>query len=101
MRRLVLALILGAAMLLLPPGEPAVAQPTTLPAPDFDNDGFGDLAVGVPGEDVGADGGAGAVVLLFGSAAGLGGGGVQLHHQGTGGLGGSAESGDAVGAVLG
>jgi hypothetical protein len=49
MRRLVLAALLGAAGLLVPPGAPAVAQPMTTPGPDFDNDGFGDLAQGAGG----------------------------------------------------
>ncbi len=43
----------------------------SLGAGDFDGDGHADLAVGVPGEDVGAIGNAGAVNVLYGSAAGL------------------------------
>lgn len=39
---------------------------------DFDGDGFADLVVGAPGEDVGSILGAGAVNLLFGSASGIG-----------------------------
>jgi uncharacterized delta-60 repeat protein len=38
---------------------------------DFNGDGFGDLAVGVPGEDVGAFVDTGAVNIIYGSAAGL------------------------------
>ena len=38
---------------------------------DFNNDGFTDLAIGVPFEDVGAVGDAGAVNVLYGSAGGL------------------------------
>jgi hypothetical protein len=38
---------------------------------DFNDDGFGDLAVGVPFEDVGAIADAGAVHVLYGSAGGL------------------------------
>ena len=38
---------------------------------DFDGDGFADLAIGVPGEDVGAVTNAGAVNVVYGSAAGL------------------------------
>jgi hypothetical protein len=38
---------------------------------DFNGDGFGDLAVGVPGESVGAATGAGAVNVIYGSAEGL------------------------------
>jgi hypothetical protein len=76
MRRVawVVVVVLAVAALAVPAWEPALAQPATVPTPDFDHDGFGDLAVGVPGEDVGGDGDAGAVVVLFGSAGGLGGG---------------------------
>ena len=35
---------------------------------DFNNDGFGDLAIGVPGEDIGATVGAGAVNVIYGAA---------------------------------
>jgi hypothetical protein len=38
---------------------------------DFNNDGFTDLAVGAPNEDVGAAGSAGAVNVFYGSATGL------------------------------
>lgn len=38
---------------------------------DFNNDGFDDLAVGVPNESVGAIGSAGAVNVIYGSASGL------------------------------
>jgi hypothetical protein len=44
------------------------------PAADFDNDGFADLAVGVPGENDFA----GAVNVLYGSGAGLTGTGAQV-----------------------
>ena len=99
MRRLVLAVVLAVAALLLPSGEPAVAQPTTLPAPDFDNDGFGDLAVGVPGEDVGTAANAGAVQVLYGAADGLAADG-RILAQGAGGVPGASEAGDRFGAAL-
>jgi hypothetical protein len=70
-----------------------------LAAGDLDDDGFFDLAVGAPGEDIGATGDAGAVTVLFGSAAGLTTGGSQTLFQG-GGAGGTAEAGDAFGAAL-
>jgi hypothetical protein len=38
---------------------------------DFNGDGFTDLAAGVPGEDVGSKADAGAVNVIYGSAAGL------------------------------
>jgi hypothetical protein len=46
---------------------------SSLAAGDFDDDGFADLAIGVPGEDIEADAAndAGAVHVLFGSASGL------------------------------
>src|ERR671911_2949887 len=99
MRRLVLAVVLAVAALLLPSGEPAVAQPTTLPAPDFDNDGFGDLAVGVPGEDAGTAANAGAVQVLYGAADGLAADG-RILAQGAGGVPGASEAGDRFGAAL-
>jgi hypothetical protein len=39
--------------------------------PDFDRDGYEDLAIGAPGEKVGTIVGAGAVNILYGSASGL------------------------------
>jgi hypothetical protein len=44
---------------------------------DFDDDGFSDLAVGVPGKDEGPLFGAGAVVVLYGATTGLSGAGSQ------------------------
>src|SRR5213594_4311213 len=42
-----------------------------LAAGDFNGDGFADLAVGTPSEDVGGAQDAGAVTVLYGSASGL------------------------------
>jgi hypothetical protein len=87
-------------------GGPVLTQPdaeagdlfgAALAAADLNDDGIFDLAVGVPGEDVGAVGNAGAVTVLFGSPAGLTGG--PTVFQG-GGAGGAAEAGDAFGAAL-
>lgn len=50
---------------------------------DFDRDGFSDLAVGVPGEDVSGVRDAGAVHIIYGSSAGLG-NRDQIIHQRTG-----------------
>jgi len=49
---------------------------------DCNGDGFADLAVGVPSEDVAAVANAGAVDLLLGSAVGLSTAGNQFWHQG-------------------
>jgi hypothetical protein len=67
-----------------------------LAAGDFDNDGFADLAVGAPGEAVGAADAAGAVSVLYGSATGLTTSGGQLFTQ----VGGTAEGGDQFGSAL-
>ena len=71
-----------------------------LAAGDFDDDGFVDVAVGVLGEDVDAIADAGAVQILYGSAAGLTGSGSQFWHQNVAGVDGSAEEGDGFGNAL-
>jgi hypothetical protein len=67
---------------------------------DFNNDGFADLAVGVPGEDVGSAFDAGAVHLILGSASGLTGSGDKLFHQDSNRVRDIAETGDQFGATL-
>jgi hypothetical protein len=66
---------------------------------DFNGDGFADLGVGAPGEDVGGISDAGALNVLVGSADGL-----QptagIFLQGSGGVAGTAEQGDAFGAAV-
>jgi hypothetical protein len=71
-----------------------------LAAGDFDQDGYADLAVGVPGEDVGSILGAGAVNVLYGSAGGLSGAGSQYITQNTAGVGSSAETADQFSLAL-
>jgi hypothetical protein len=75
--------------------SPAVAQPTASApsdvAADFNHDGVADLAVGVPGEnDI-----AGAVDVLYGAGAGLGGTGAQFFQ-----VGGTPEFLDRFGSAL-
>ena len=53
---------------------------------DFDADGFADLAIGIPGEDVGSLSDAGAVVVLRGSRSGLTSRGAETVRQGRDGL---------------
>jgi FG-GAP repeat len=69
-------------------------------AADFNGDGFADLAVGVPGEDVGAIENAGSVNVIYGGPAGLSATGNQLWHQDVAGIEGEAESGDWFGSAL-
>jgi FG-GAP repeat len=67
---------------------------------DFNGDGFDDLAVGAPFEDLGGVRGAGAVNVLYGSATGLTGGGSQLFTQDSPGVPGAVEDNDLFGGAL-
>ena len=75
---------------------------SSLAAADFNGDGFGDLAVGVPGEDDGGILSAGGVEILYGTAAGLQGSSPddQFLKQGTNNLGDTEEEADQLGLVL-
>jgi FG-GAP repeat len=66
----------------------------------FDGDGFIDLAISVPFEDVATARDAGAVSVLYGSAGGPTIAGSQGFWQGTGGATGTAEAGDQFGFAL-
>ncbi len=85
--------------------EESEALGASLAVGDFDGDGFDDLVVGVPEESLGAVTAAGAVNVIYGSAAGLqasGAGGPtdQLWNQGAGGLAETAEPFDRFGCTL-
>jgi hypothetical protein len=67
---------------------------------DFDNDGFDDLAIGAPGEDIGAAANAGAASVLFGSADGLSAAEDELWHQNSGGVLGSNGVDDLFGGAF-
>ncbi len=68
---------------------------------DFNRDGYDDLAVGVPNEDVGSPeiSSAGAVSIIYGSAGGLS-SSDQFFHQDTVGVEGVVEAGDSFGYAL-
>jgi len=75
----------------------------SLAAADFDGDGYDDLAIGVPGDDIEAseaiDGG--GVIVLYGGPNGLHtGGAVYFHQDSHDGISGVAESGDGFGWSL-
>jgi hypothetical protein len=72
----------------------------SLAAGDFNGDGFADLAVGVPGDEVGTSSGAGAVNVIRGSDNGLAALGNKRLHQDISGIEGSAEFGDTFGRAL-
>ena len=67
---------------------------------DFDGDGWDDLAIGVPGEDVGAVSSAGAVNVLYGSSDGLVSTGGRMWTQDTRGIKGVARAADEFGSAL-
>ncbi len=67
---------------------------------DFDNDGYADLLIGVPNEDVGSLSNAGAVNVIYGSVLGLTSSNNQLFTQNSPGIAGIAEAGDSFGGQL-
>ncbi len=72
----------------------------SLTACDFNGDGYFDLAVGVPGEDVGGAVNAGAVHVFYGSFGGLTSAGDEIWTQDSIDVLGLAETGDAFGFAL-
>src|SRR5919198_518120 len=97
-RRIFLVLALVGSVLVLPVfSPPAVAAPRLT---DFNGDGFADLAVGVPGEDLAGNTFAGAVNVLYGSSTGLTATGNQFWTQDSTGVAGSAETRDDFGFSL-
>jgi disulfide bond formation protein DsbB len=79
--------------------EPTPAAAQNVPA-DFNGDGFSDLAVGAPDEDIGAVSNAGAVNVIYGSLDGLSSSGSQFWHQNSPGVTDEAEEFDHFGSAL-
>jgi len=65
---------------------------------DFNGDGYADLAIGVPGEDIGLKANAGGVNVIYGSAGGLSSTDAQFWDSMS--VVGSAAAGDAFGSAL-
>jgi hypothetical protein len=72
----------------------------SLATADFNGNGFQDLAIGIPYEDVGAVANGGAVNLIYGTAAGLMPAGNQVWLQDTAGIADVTEAGDLFGFAL-
>ncbi len=81
-------------------GSDPSARVAAAPRSDFNGDGFSDLAIGVPGEDLGAHTDAGVVEVMFGSAGGLTTAGDQLWSQDSPGVSDQTSTGDRFGAAL-
>jgi hypothetical protein len=97
-RSVVLTLLL---LSIWPTGLPAAAtRSLSVTSPDFNGDGFADLAVGVPDEDVRRIFLGGAVSVLYGTGSGLSSAGNQFWHQDSPGIDGRAEVGDNFGEAL-
>ena len=71
----------------------------SLASGDFDNDGYDDLAIGIPREDIGSIKNAGTVLVLFGGANGLTSRN-QLWHENSSGIKGVSEAYDYLGYTL-
>ncbi|MBK9132723.1 MAG: FG-GAP repeat protein [Gammaproteobacteria bacterium] len=92
--------VLLAALTLLPLTIPPAAAAANARA-DFNGDGRTDLAIGVPGEDVGSIIDAGAVRIVYGSGSGAPAAGTeQIWHLDSVGIPGTAQSGDHFGAAI-
>lgn len=80
-------------------GPPSAAAAAARPF-DFNGDGYGDLAVGVPLDDVGSARDAGSVNVLYGGPSGTTAAGGQLWSQNSAGVAGAAERGDRFGKAF-
>lgn len=67
---------------------------------DFNNDGYSDLIVGVPGEAIGSIDNAGSVNIIYGSNGGLTDSGNQSFYQNFGSIEGGSEANDLFGASV-
>jgi hypothetical protein len=74
---------------------------STLAIGDLGRSPVGDLVIGVPAERLGAQSGAGAIHVLFGTSTGVTVTGAQFVHQNTPGVADAAEDSDAFGGGFG
>ncbi|WP_328491738.1 FG-GAP and VCBS repeat-containing protein [Streptomyces sp. NBC_00414] len=84
------------------PGFPGVEEEgdglgSTVSVADVTGDGYADIALGIPGEDIGDLTDAGSIALVHGSATGVTGAGTQTFHQNTAEVPGVAENNDRFG----
>lgn len=91
-RILLVGAVIGGGSLLVGPRSSVAGTAAAMPS-DFDGDGYADLAIGAPGEDIGTKQDAGSVTILRGSSAGLRASGSQGWSQATTGVLGASEGG--------
>ena len=82
------------------PGTPETGDQfgAAMASGDFNGDGFDDLIVGSPGDEISGSKGAGMVTIAYGSATGLG--NQQIFHQNSAGVSGSVSSNERFGASV-
>lgn len=87
-------------------GSPGLREPGgerfgfSLAAADFDGDGVDDIAIGVPGQQIGGLDAVGAVQILYGSPTGLSSDGNQLLSRKTPGIKGEGKEGQLFGKAV-
>ncbi|WP_399926339.1 FG-GAP and VCBS repeat-containing protein [Streptomyces kanamyceticus] len=81
-------------------GEDGDEFGSSISAGDVNGDGYADIAVGIPGEDIESVADAGSTVLLKGSRSGLTGTGAQAFQQSTAGVPGASEKNDKFGGQV-
>jgi hypothetical protein len=84
------------------PGSPQTGASfgNSVAAGDFDDDGFDDLAIGIRGQIVGGEDDAGAVMVTYGSASGIGPTGARIFNRTNDGLGFTPKEDDLYGWSL-
>lgn len=92
-------LVGGVVPLATPVGAVGTTASAAVMPYDFDADGYVDMAVGVPNEDLRGKSNVGAAQILYGSANGVT-NRDQIWHQASKGIQGAAERGDKFGAAL-
>ena len=94
-------LVLGAAVGVPATRTEAISYATAgYPYADFNRDGFGDLAVGAPGESIGSVRDAGMVHVFYGSEGGFNPASSQAFHQASANVDGVPQTGDHFGQSL-
>ena len=93
---LLVAVLATVAATAIGPAAPVSAATNAATPSDFDGDGYVDLAIGAPGEDIGSRLDAGLVNVLYGGAGGLNAAGDQAWSQDSTGVLGTSEGAPAV-----